>query len=149
MMKKLVVLLVGLMLLSMSGMAFEPTQHVMTEADIQDHYDYLIASVEDTFPELAAHYEKWRYAGVEYPIPAEWEENGKIIEGVTAEMLNERLHGSLFEQMVMEEPRQDGRYVQSMYFILHEDRTAELFMACPLVGHEVDVATAEANNWYY
>ena len=30
-------------------MAFEPAQHVMTEADIQDHYDYLIAFCDKLF----------------------------------------------------------------------------------------------------
>ena len=119
----LAVLLAGLLFFAMSGMeaATRPTKAEIQE-DVQEWFDDMIKLYEESDPERAAYYAKWKDIDIPSPYPAEWQnEDGTMKSFVTEEMLREAFTGSMLEQFYLEDPVMQRGWNQCVSIVLDED----------------------------
>lgn len=114
----LAVLLAGLLFFAMSGM---DTQ-VIPEYDHHEDFKRLAEVFKESDPAMAAYYEKWSTVDIPDPYPEEWyASNGKMKDFVTLEMLYEKFHGSVLEELYLDSPDIKSGYNQKIEIHLHDD----------------------------
>ena len=88
---------------------------------------------------MADYYAQWRDVEIPNPVPSEWfNPDGTVVAGVTADMLNQKLHGSLLEEFLVGCPPAFGQYTQFVFYVVDENGFASLQECTPEVGIEAD-----------